>query len=56
MFALRIAIQYPLYLANKLNALGVANFFLGYPLYLAVLWGTWQILRRVPAVKINDES
>ena len=56
MFALRIAIQYPLYLANKLNALGVANFFLGYPLYLAVLWGTWHILRRVPAVKINDES
>ena len=56
MFALRIAIQYPLYLANKLNALGVANFFLGYPLYLAVLWGTWQILRRVPPVKLNDES
>jgi Protein of unknown function (DUF3159) len=56
MFALRIAIQYPLYLTNKLNALGVANFFLGYPLYLAVLWGTWQILRRVPAVKITEES
>ena len=54
MFALRIAIQYPLYLANKLNALGVANFFLGYPLYLAVLWGTWQILRRVPAVKVPE--
>jgi hypothetical protein len=56
MFALRIAIQYPLYLSNKLNALGIANFFLGYPLYLAVLWGTWQILRRVPAVKITEES
>ncbi len=56
MFALRIAIQYPLYLANKLNALGVANFFLGYPLYLAVLWGTWQILRRVPAVKAAEAS
>jgi hypothetical protein len=54
MFALRIAIQYPLYLANKLNALGIANFFLGYPLYLAVLWGTWQILRRVPAVKVPE--
>ena len=51
MFALRIAIQYPLYAANQLNALGIANFFLGYPLYLAVLWGTWQILRRVPSVK-----
>ena len=54
MFALRIAIQYPLYRANKLNELGVANFFLGYPLYLIVLWGTWQIIRRVPAVKIEE--
>ena len=51
MFALRIAIQYPLYKANKLNALGVANFFLGYPVYLLVLWGTWQIIRRTPTVK-----
>lgn len=54
MFALRIAIQYPLYRANKLNALGIANFFLGYPLYLIVLWGSWQILRRVPSVKVAD--
>jgi Protein of unknown function (DUF3159) len=51
MFALRILIQYPLYKANKLNQLGVANFFLGYPLYLIVLWGTWQIIRRTPPVK-----
>ena len=57
MFALRVAIQYPLYKANKLNALGVANFFLGYPLYLLVLWGSWQILRRVPTVKqVEDKS
>jgi len=55
MFALRIGIQYPLYAANQLNALGIANFFLGYPLYLIVLWGTWQIIRRVPAVKIEKE-
>ena len=54
MFALRIAIQYPLYKANKLNELGVANFFLGYPLYLVVLWGTWQIIRRVPAAKPSE--
>jgi len=56
MFALRIAIQYPLYRANKLNALGVANFFLGYPLYLIVLWGSWQIIRRTPSVKISSEN
>jgi hypothetical protein len=56
MFALRIAIQYPLYRANKLNALGVANFFLGYPLYLIVLWGSWQIIRRTPSVKISSKN
>ncbi len=51
MFALRVAIQYPLYRANKLNALGVANFFLGYPLYLALVWSTWQIIKKVPTAK-----
>jgi len=56
MFALRIAIQYPLYRANKLNELGVANFFLGYPLYLIVLWGSWQIIRRTPSVKFSSEN
>ena len=56
MFALRIAIQYPLYRSNKLNELGVANFFLGYPLYLIVLWGSWQIIRRTPSVKISSEN
>ena len=51
MFALRIAIQLPLYLAKQVNLLGTANIFLGYPLYLVVIWLTWQSLRRVPTVK-----
>jgi len=51
MFAIRIAIQLPLYLAKQVNLLGTANIFLGYPLYLVVIWLTWQSLRRVPAVK-----
>ena len=54
MFALRIAIQYPLYLANKLNALGVANFFLGYPLFIFAAWITWLIVKRVPTVKATN--
>jgi hypothetical protein len=56
MFALRVAIQYPLYKANQLNALGIANFFLGYPLYIAVFWLTWQILRKVPTAKPEIEN
>ncbi len=51
MFALRIAIQLPLYLAKQVNLLGTANIFLGYPLYLVVIWLTWQALRRVPTAK-----
>jgi hypothetical protein len=51
MFVLRLAIQIPLYKANALNALGVANVFLGFPLYLLVLWGTWLIIRSVPVAR-----
>jgi hypothetical protein len=51
LFAVRLAIQYPLYKANALNALGVANIFLGVPLYLLVLWGTWLVIKKVPVAK-----
>ena len=51
LFAIRLAIQYPLFKANQLNALGVANIFLGVPLYLVVLWGTWLAIKNVPVVK-----
>ncbi|MTA25071.1 MAG: DUF3159 domain-containing protein, partial [Actinobacteria bacterium] len=44
LFAIRLGIQYPLYKTNQLNALGVANIFLGFPLYLATLWGTWLVI------------
>ena len=54
MFALRVAIQWPLYEAKKTNLLGTANIFLGYPLYLVVIWLTWQMLRKVPTVKITE--
>ena len=51
LFIVRLAIQYPLYKANQLNALGVANVFLGVPLYLVVLWATWMIIKRVPVAR-----
>jgi Protein of unknown function (DUF3159) len=51
LFGIRLAIQFPLYKANQLNALGIANIFLGVPLYLLVLWATWLIMKRVPVVK-----
>lgn len=54
LFAVRLAIQIPLYKANQLNALGVANVFLGFPLYLLVLWATWMVIKRVPVAKKGE--
>ena len=51
MFLLRLAIMYPLYQANQLNALGIASIALGYPLFLLTIWWTWLIIKTVPSVK-----
>lgn len=51
MFAVRLMIQYPLYKNNNFNALGIANVFLGLPLYFLTLWGSWLFIRAVPSVK-----
>lgn len=53
LFAIRLAVQYPLFKANQLNALGIANMFLGFPLYLATLWGTWMVIKSVPITKVD---
>jgi hypothetical protein len=53
LFAIRLAIQYPLFKVNQLNALGIANIFLGFPLYLATLWGTWLVIKSVPVTKAD---
>jgi intracellular septation protein A len=53
LFAIRLVVQYPLFKANQLNALGVANIFLGFPLYLATLWGTWLVIKSVPTAKAD---
>lgn len=47
LFAGRLLIQYPLYLANNLAALGVARLVMGLPLYAAVLWLNWLLVRGV---------
>ncbi|CAB4749382.1 unannotated protein [freshwater metagenome] len=53
LFAIRLVVQYPLFKANQLNALGIANIFLGFPLYLATLWGTWLVIRSVSTAKAD---
>ena len=54
LFAIRLAIQYPLYKADNFNALGIANIFLGFPLYALTLWATWRVISSVPLAKDDD--
>ena len=58
LFASRLIVQYPLYKTGNLNALGTARLVMGYPLFAAVAWGSWLIIRKVPAAippeKTND--
>jgi hypothetical protein len=54
LFAIRLAIQYPLYKTDNFNALGIANIFLGFPLYALTLWATWRVISSVPLAKDDD--
>ena len=45
MFALRIAIEVPLFLASNVAALGIAKLVLGLPLYAPVVLVTWLFVR-----------
>lgn len=46
-FGARLLVQWPLYLADNLAALGTAKLVMGLPLYAAGLWITWLMLRSV---------
>lgn len=43
-FALRLAVQVPLYLAGQTVALGVAKLAMGVPLFAVGLWLTWLLV------------
>jgi len=47
-FAGRLAVQLPLYLADALVALGVARVAMGLPLFALAAWLSWLLLRNVP--------
>lgn len=50
MFAVRLAVIFPLYQLDMTFALGVAGVALGWPVFAVVAWATWLIIRRVPPV------
>ncbi|MQA01497.1 MAG: DUF3159 domain-containing protein [Streptosporangiales bacterium] len=51
MFAVRLAVIFPLYHLDMTFALGVAGVALGWPVFAVVAWVTWLIIRRVPPVR-----
>ena len=42
-FALRLGVQVPLYLADAATSLGVARLVMGLPLYALGLWLAWSV-------------
>lgn len=54
LFAVRLAVQTPLYLAGAVTALGVARLAMGLPLFAAAAWVTWLALRRAGATGTGD--
>ena len=49
LFALRLVVEYPLYLAQEAEWLAGTKLLLGVPLYAALLWVTWLLVRTVYA-------
>lgn len=47
MFALRLLVQMPLYLADQTAALGTAKLVMGLPLFALTLWVVWLLVRNV---------
>ena len=45
MFALRLVVQVPLYLAGEVVALGTAKLAMGLPLTVVALWISWRLVR-----------
>ena len=53
-FALRLAVQIPMYIADDVVALGLARALMGVPLYAAGLWFAWLVSK--PAAVAGDET
>ncbi len=55
MFALRLLVQVPLYLAGAVAALGTAKLAMGLPLFALTLWGVWLLARDAGAARETQD-
>jgi len=54
LFALRLAIQVPMYLSASITALAATKLIMGLPFYAAWLWVTWLLYRAVYGSKATE--
>ena len=55
MFALRVIVQYPLYISGNLDGLAIAKLLLGLPIYVPVLALTWLVVRSLSKEKNQEQ-
>ena len=56
LFALRLAVELPLYFLGNTAGLATAKLVLGIPFYAAVLWATWLLMRTAWSKTDDGES
>jgi hypothetical protein len=53
LFATRLGVELPLYLAGDVVILGFVKIVLGLPFYLTMIWVSWLLLRRVVRAELD---
>ena len=53
LFATRLLVEVPLYLAGEVVTLGFVKIVLGLPFYLTMIWVSWLMLRRVVRAELD---
>lgn len=53
LFAIRLAVELPLYFSNDVVTLGFVKIVLGLPFYLTMVWVSWLLLRGVFRVELD---
>lgn len=56
LFAARLAVQLPLFFAGQITALATTKLVMGVPLYAAVLWVTWLLVRTVYRARLEADA
>ena len=55
LFALKLAVQLPLYYAHEVAALGIAKLAMGIPLFVLVAWAIWLMVRNEELPRASED-